>query len=94
MGFIGRVKIVSHSSCRTSPILKYFCPLKGKNMAYLLSVLSTVLLTSLRYLERVSSKVDRRLLSFGKSCAALDTLVRWSNQADTKSFCTSCKQIA
>ena len=23
----GRVKIVSHSSCRTSAILKYFCPL-------------------------------------------------------------------
>ena len=26
-GFAGRVKIVSHSSCRTSAILKYFCPL-------------------------------------------------------------------
>ena len=25
--FAGRVKIVSHSSCRTSTILKYFCPL-------------------------------------------------------------------
>ena len=25
--FAGRVKIVSHSSCRTSSILKYFCPL-------------------------------------------------------------------
>ena len=25
--FAGRVKIVSHSSCRTSIILKYFCPL-------------------------------------------------------------------
>ena len=25
--FEGRVKIVSHSSCRTSAILKYFCPL-------------------------------------------------------------------
>ena len=25
--FAGRVKIVSHSSCRTSAILKYFCPL-------------------------------------------------------------------
>ena len=24
--FAGRVKIVSHSSCRTSAILKYFCP--------------------------------------------------------------------
>ena len=23
----GRVRIVSHSSCRTSAILKYFCPL-------------------------------------------------------------------
>ena len=27
--FAGRVKIVSHSSCRTSAILKYFCPLTG-----------------------------------------------------------------
>ena len=26
--FAGRVKIVSHSSCRTSAILKYFCPLR------------------------------------------------------------------
>ena len=25
--FAGQVKIVSHSSCRTSAILKYFCPL-------------------------------------------------------------------
>ena len=25
--FAGRVKIVSHSSCRASAILKYFCPL-------------------------------------------------------------------
>ena len=25
--FAGRVKIVSHLSCRTSTILKYFCPL-------------------------------------------------------------------
>ena len=25
--FAGRVKIVSHLSCRTSAILKYFCPL-------------------------------------------------------------------
>ena len=25
--FAGQVKIVSHSSCRTSVILKYFCPL-------------------------------------------------------------------
>ena len=24
--FAGRVKIVSHPSCRTSAILKYFCP--------------------------------------------------------------------
>ena len=30
--FAGRVKIVSHSSCRTSAILKYFCPLKGITM--------------------------------------------------------------
>ena len=29
--FAGRVKIVSHSSCRASAILKYFCPLKGHN---------------------------------------------------------------
>ena len=25
--FAGRVKVVSHSSCRTSAIFKYFCPL-------------------------------------------------------------------
>ena len=27
--FAGRVKILSHSSCRASAILKYFCPLVG-----------------------------------------------------------------
>ena len=27
--FAGQVKIVSHSSCRTSTILKYFCPLQS-----------------------------------------------------------------
>ena len=29
--FAGLVKIVSHSSCRTSAILKYFCPLMGNS---------------------------------------------------------------
>ena len=29
--FAGRVKIVSHSSCRTSAIFKYFCPLELQN---------------------------------------------------------------
>ena len=28
--FAGRVKIVIHSSCRTSAILKYFCPLMNR----------------------------------------------------------------
>ena len=28
--FAGQLKIVSHSSCRTSAILKYFCPLIQK----------------------------------------------------------------
>ena len=28
----GGVKIVSHSSCRTSAILKYFCPLRVKQL--------------------------------------------------------------
>ena len=28
--FAGRVKIVGHSSCRTSAILEYFCPLLGQ----------------------------------------------------------------
>ena len=34
--FEGRVKTVSHSSCRTSAILKYFCPLGhvAENEAY------------------------------------------------------------
>ena len=27
--FAGRVEVVSHSSCRTSAIFKYFCPLAG-----------------------------------------------------------------
>ena len=27
--FAGQVKTLSHSSCRTSAILKYFCPLYG-----------------------------------------------------------------
>ena len=29
-GFTGQVKIVSHSSCRTSAILKHYCPLQSK----------------------------------------------------------------
>ena len=29
--FAGRVKIVSHSSCRTSATLKYFCPLDNSS---------------------------------------------------------------
>ena len=30
--FAGQMKIVSHSSCRTSAILKYFCPLQMEGM--------------------------------------------------------------
>ena len=35
--FAGRVKIVSHSSCRTSAILKYICPLLvyAKKVSYM-----------------------------------------------------------
>ena len=34
--FAGQVKIVSHSSCRTSAILKYFCPLIGlRTLSYI-----------------------------------------------------------
>ena len=28
--FAGRLKVVSHSSCRTSAFFKYFCPLNMK----------------------------------------------------------------
>ena len=31
--FAGQVKIESHSSCWTSAILKYFCPLRGNSSA-------------------------------------------------------------
>ena len=30
----GQVKIVSHLSCKTSAILKYFCPLYGVNLFF------------------------------------------------------------
>ena len=30
--FAGQAKIVSHSSCRTSAILKYFCPLPERSI--------------------------------------------------------------
>ena len=33
--FAGQVKIVSHSSCRTSAILKYFCPLYSTDIFFL-----------------------------------------------------------
>ena len=32
--FAGQVNIVSHSSCRTSAILKYFCPLPSEISIY------------------------------------------------------------
>ena len=32
--FAGQVKIVSHSSCRTNAILKYFCPLNMYKIMY------------------------------------------------------------
>ena len=32
--FAGQVKVVSHSSCRTSAIFKYFCPLAGVTENY------------------------------------------------------------
>ena len=37
----GRVKIVSHSSCRTSAILKYFCPLMRNEQANVIIVVLT-----------------------------------------------------
>ena len=36
--FAGRVKIVSHSSCRTSTILKYFCHLPDHTYLLFLTV--------------------------------------------------------
>ena len=37
--FAGRVKIASHFSCRTSAILKYFCPLYVQKFAYIINLL-------------------------------------------------------
>ena len=37
--FAGRVKVASHSSCRTSAIFKYFCPLSFMLKFYLLDIL-------------------------------------------------------
>ena len=47
--FAGRVKIVSHSSCRTSKILKYFCTMHRKSLKLPMSTHSS--------LETVSSVV-------------------------------------
>ena len=39
--FVGRVKAVSHSSCRTSAILKYFCPLPCKVIGQIIKSLES-----------------------------------------------------
>lgn len=62
-------------------------------LANLLSVFTVLLFTSLRYLDIVSSRVVRRLASFGRSWAALGWEVKWSIHADTRSFCTSCWRV-
>ena len=36
--FAGQVKIVSHSSCRTSAILNYFCPLWYIDSDYFMAI--------------------------------------------------------
>ena len=45
--FSGRVKIVSHSSCRTSAIFKYFCPLAQISYLSLIFPHSSSFLSSL-----------------------------------------------
>ena len=48
--FAGRVKIVSHSSCSTSAILKYFCPLyllSGEHNSQAYSIQNSTFLASL-----------------------------------------------
>ena len=41
--FRGQVKYVSHLSCRTSAIMKYFCPLKANTVFDLITSVSTLL---------------------------------------------------
>ena len=64
------------AACECNGSNEHLSTITSHVSCYLLSVLSTDLLTSLRYLESVSSNVDNKLLSFGNNCAALDVLVR------------------
>ena len=65
--FAGRVKIVSHSSCRTSVILKYFCPLHMSHFSFQLSCIGQDIEELPQRLIDDYSKVTRRLdLSFNR----------------------------
>ena len=63
--FAGRVKIASHSSCRTSLILKYFCPLNSSKLCiYRVSYMSDrVLLILLNKLWKRDKILDKPCIS-------------------------------
>ena len=82
--YAGRVKIVSHSSCRTSAILKYFCPLPSIQRVYLLllQVLTkeyyaqqTGLEKSIAELESKLQDKEGRLQTYEKLEKELDDVV-------------------
>ena len=79
--FAGRVKIVSHSSCRASAILKYFCPLQfaGKNQDLMDENL--ILKDQIKQHEAMSAdenqKLQRRFVSEMSVCfSELQSLVQ------------------
>ena len=82
--YAGRVKIVSHLSCRTSAILKYFCPLPRIQRVYLLmlQVLTkeyyaqqTGLEKSIAELESKLQDKEGRLQTYEKLEKELDDVV-------------------
>ena len=60
--FAGQVKIVSHLSCRTSAIFRYFCPLAA--ILYKNHLIQLFLLSIQKYMLRLTNKLPARLCDF------------------------------
>ena len=73
--FVGRVKAVSHSSCRTSAILKYFCPLP-----------SIVIGQIIKSLESGTTADDNKIMKCFPACKKLTLKTPITTAADDK-FC-------
>ena len=79
--FAGRVKIVSHSSCRASAILRYFCPLEASGSAFLMVDLYILLMKAMSLLMKGYAYLQKCILAMKSSLNQVHIEGNWAPAA-------------